>query len=131
MSAHTLAYIGDAVLEVLVRDYVILEMKVVKQNMLQKASIDFVSAKAQAAFVDYALVNDIFTEEEVNYYRRGKNAKETRTLKNARPLDHRKSTGFEAVLGFLHLQKNETRLTQLFDIYEQFVRQNKEKDGIE
>lgn len=128
MNAVVLAYIGDAVLETRVREHIILDLNIIKPNLLQQASIAYVSAKAQAAFIDYALKEDIFTKEEFNFYRRGKNAKETRVLKNTSPLAHSKSTGFEAVIGHLHLNHNEERLTQLFTIYEAFVEQRECKD---
>ncbi len=128
MNAVVLAYIGDAVLETRVREHIILDLNIIKPNLLQQASIAYVSAKAQAAFIDYALKENIFTEEEFSFYRRGKNAKETRVLKNTSPLAHSKSTGFEAVIGHLHLNHNEERLAQLFTIYEAFVEQRECKD---
>ncbi len=128
MNAVVLAYIGDAVLETRVREHIVLDLKIVKPNLLQQASIAYVSAKAQAAFIDYALENEVFTEEEFSFYRRGKNAKETRVLKNTSPLAHSKSTGFEAVIGHLYLNNNEERLRQIFNIYETFVEQKEYKD---
>ena len=115
MNAVVLAYIGDAVLETRVREHIILDLNIIKPNLLQQASIAYVSAKAQAAFIDYALKENIFTEEE-------------RVLKNTSPLAHSKSTGFEAVIGHLHLNHNEERLAQLFTIYEAFVEQRECKD---
>ena len=128
MNAVVLAYIGAAVLETRVREHIVLDLKIVKPNLLQQASIAYVSAKAQAAFIDYALENEVFTEEEFSFYRRGKNAKETRVLKNTSPLAHSKSTGFEAVIGHLYLNNNEERLRQIFNIYETFVEQKEYKD---
>lgn len=124
MHPIVLAYIGDSVLEVLARQHIVLVRNIIKPNVLQAASIEYVSAKAQAAFMDYALKKDIFTEEELSFYRRGKNARDTRILKNTSPLAHRKSTGFEAVLGHLHIIKNEERINEIFQIYNEFIMNN-------
>ena len=127
MNPILLAYIGDSVLEIFIRQHIILDLKVVKPQFLQKTSIQYVSANAQESFVNYALKEDIFTQEELNFYKRGKNARDTRILKNASPQAHRKSTGFEAVLGHLHLCQNETRLNELLNIYVNFIEQNRDK----
>lgn len=124
LNSIALAYIGDALLEILVRDHVILNLKIVKPNLLQKVSIEYVSGRAQASFCDHALKEKLFTSEELGYYTRGKNARDTRVLKNASPMAHRKSTGFECVLGYLHLTKQEDRIEELFLIYRQFIEEN-------
>ena len=124
LNSIALAYIGDAVLEILVRDHVILKLKVVKPNLLQKVSIEYVSGRSQASFCDYALKEKLFTDEELGYYTRGKNARDTRVLKNASPMAHRKSTGLECVFGYLHLTKQNERIETLFTIYQQFIEEN-------
>lgn len=128
MNPIVLAFIGDAVLEVMAREYVVMDLKIVKPNALHIWAIDYVSAASQAQFIDYALQENVFTEEELTFYRRGKNARDTRVLKNTGPSTHRKSTGFEAILGHLYLNKDETRLKQIFHIYETFVKQKREKN---
>ena len=124
INSIALAYIGDAILEVLVRDHIILDLKIVKPNLLQKVTIEYVSGRAQAKFCDYALKEKIFTDEELGYYTRGKNARDTRVLKNASPMAHRKSTGFECILGFLHLTNQNDRIHDIFTIYQNFIEQD-------
>ncbi|WP_286887351.1 Mini-ribonuclease 3, partial [Aneurinibacillus sp. UBA3580] len=106
MNALTLAYMGDAVLEVRVRQHLIAAGEV-KPNLLQRAAVRYVSAKAQAGIVSG--IWERLTEEEQAVLRRGRNAKSATMPKNARVADYRLSTGFEALLGFLYLTGQEER----------------------
>jgi ribonuclease-3 family protein len=109
-SPVTLAYIGDAVFSLFIRESQI-EKGDKKTGRLQREAIDYVSAKAQASIVD-SILN--FLEEDEKYiYKRGRNANSQTVPKNANPGDYRKSTGFEAVLGYLYLLKKEDRLKKV------------------
>ena len=70
----TLAYMGDAVLDQHVREYIVLKLQS-KPNRLHQVSKQYVSAKSQAQTLEYLISNDWFTEEELNVLRRGRNAK--------------------------------------------------------
>ena len=70
-----LAYLGDGVFEVYVREYLIVEKNITKPDLLQKEAIQFVSAKAQAAFMKEAIMNAWVSEDEIGIYKRGRNAK--------------------------------------------------------
>jgi len=110
MNALTLAYMGDAVLEIRVRQHLIAAGEV-KPNLLQRAAVRYVSAKAQAGIVSG--IWERLTEEEQAVLRRGRNAKSATMPKNARVADYRLSTGFEALLGFLYLTGQEERLDEI------------------
>jgi ribonuclease-3 family protein len=110
MNALTLAYMGDAVLEIRVRQHLIAAGEV-KPNLLQRAAVHYVSAKAQAGIVSG--IWERLTEEEQAVLRRGRNAKSATMPKNARVADYRLSTGFEALLGFLYLTGQEERLDEI------------------
>jgi len=113
-SGSTLAYLGDAVYSLMVREYLI-EKGYGKAKDLQRESIRFVSAKAQAA-IFHTLENEgFFTEDELEIYRRGRNFKSHSIPKNTDVQTYRSSTGIEAVMGYWHLEKNETRLRQFWD----------------
>jgi len=120
MNALTLAYIGDAVFEVRVRDYLVNELNILKVNDLQKASVLFVSAKAQAAFIHKALEEEWLSEDEVRLYKRGRNTK-GHNVKNKSILTHNQSSGFEAVIGYLHMIGDEARIDEIFEKYVGFV----------
>lgn len=105
-----LAYIGDAVYEVIVRTIEI--SKGNRQvNKINKDSTKLVNAKAQAAMID--ILEDKLTEEELTIYKRGRNAKANTSAKNASIRDYRKATGFEALIGYLFLSHREDRMLEL------------------
>ena len=91
---------------------------------MQKEAIDFVSAKAQAAFMKEAISCGFFSEEEIGIYKRGRNAKSTRTIKNTSVIVHNQSSGFEALIGHLYLLQKEERLKEIFEMYKEFVEKN-------
>lgn len=109
-SPLTLAYIGDAVYDLIVRT-VVVEQANRPANELHRLTIKYVSAPAQARIVQ--ALSDSLTEEEQAVYRRGKNAKPHTTAKNASHADYMKATGFEAVLGYLYLSDNMDRVLEL------------------
>ena len=84
----------------------------------------FVSAKAQAAFMKEAIVQKWVSDEEIAIYKRGRNAKSTRTMKNTSVITHNQSSGFEALIGHLHLLDQDERIREIFELYKQFVMEN-------
>lgn len=116
-----LAYLGDGVFEVYVREYLLIEKNITKPDLLQKAAVRFVSAKAQAAFMKEAIVNQWVSEEEISIYKRGRNAKNNRVMKNTSVITHNQSSGFEALIGHLYLLKKQERIEEIFELYKIFV----------
>ena len=116
-----LAYLGDGVFEVYVREYLLVEKDITKPDLLQKAVVRFVSAKAQAAFMKEAIVNQWVSEEEISIYKRGRNAKNNRVMKNTSVITHNQSSGFEALIGHLYLLKKQERIEEIFELYKAFV----------
>ncbi|MDR0298512.1 MAG: Mini-ribonuclease 3 [Streptococcaceae bacterium] len=108
LNGIALAYIGDAVWEVYVRDH-LLSLGLTKPAQLQKEATKYVSAKAQAKLVE----DWILTEEEQVYFLRGRNAHSKTTAKNTDVVTYRISTGFEAVFGFLHITNQLKREAEL------------------
>ena len=119
-----LAYLGDGVFEVYVREYLIVDQEITKPDLLQKAAIQFVSAKAQAAFMKEAMLHEWVDEDEIRIYERGRNAKNTRVMKNTSVITHNQSSGFEALIGHLYLLKKEKRIQEIFELYKEFVMRN-------
>ena len=103
LSPLTLAFVGDAVYEV--------NMQVSK---LHKIAIRYVSAVSQSKIM-HAIENDL-TEDELNVYKRGRNANSHTSAKNADIVDYRHATGFEALIGYLYLKKDFTRLNKILDL---------------
>lgn len=115
ISPVTLAFLGDAVYSLYVRERLTLENNG-KVSSLQRVAAKLVSAKGQSAFLDRVLPT--FTEEEADVFRRGKNAKKATKSKSASNLEYSRSTGFEAVLGFLYLVGDEERIQTLMSFHE-------------
>ncbi|WP_138496060.1 Mini-ribonuclease 3 [Paenibacillus pinistramenti] len=107
-----LAYIGDAVFEVAVRQYLISRPKL-KPHHLHVQATRFVSAKSQAKLL--ALIGPQLTEEEQDVVRQGRNAKSGSVPKNADVIDYRHATAFEALVGFLYYSGRHERLQLLLD----------------
>ena len=101
LNGIALAYAGDAVYEVFVRDH-LLANGITKPGELQRNAVRFVSAKAQAYLIAEMEKDAFLTEEELLYFKRGRNAHSKTTAKNTDVITYRISTGFEAVFGFNH-----------------------------
>lgn len=106
-----LAYLGDAVLEIYIRDYVISQGKT-KIDQLHKYAVKFVSAKAQSKIYDS--IQSILSEEEKVIIKKGRNTKKN-IPKNVEMVDYRKSTGVEALLGHLFLKHKNERIKELVE----------------
>lgn len=109
-SPLALAYIGDAVYDLIIRS-VVVERANRSANDLHRATVQYVKAAAQAQIIDALL--PLLTEEEEAVYRRGRNANPHTVAKNATRSDYRKATGFEALVGFLYLTGQFDRMFSL------------------
>ena len=109
-SPLTLAYIGDAVYDLVIRTIVV-ERGNKAANVLHKTTVKYVNAAAQAAIIQAVL--DVMTEEELAVYMRGRNAKSNTMAKNASVEDYRKATGMEALIGYLYLSNRDRKSTRL------------------
>ena len=109
-SPLTLAYIGDAIFELVVRT-VLVERKNTQAEKLHKAATKIVKAETQALMIE-ALKEDL-TEEELAVFKRGRNAKAMTRAKNATMSEYRRATGFEALMGYLYLKGDMARMIEL------------------
>ena len=106
-----LAHMGDCVFEILVRAYLCAKGEKTVDR-LHRDTINMVKATSQAAFAEKML--PLLTEEELAYYRRGKNSHVHAVPKSATPQDYAKATGLEALFGALWLLGRTERLNELF-----------------
>lgn len=107
-----LAFVGDAVYEVMVRERLVSGGSV-PIGRLHKRSVEIVCAAAQAQAYDYLERN--ITPEELSILHRGKNANIGRVAKNSTILEYRKATAVEALFGYLYLKGEKDRLRVIFD----------------
>lgn len=109
-SPLTLAYIGDAIYDLVIRT-VVVERANQSANNLHKKTVRYVNARVQAKMIE-ALESEL-TEDEVAVYHRGRNAKSYTSAKNASIIEYRKATGLEALCGYLYLTGQQERLLRL------------------
>lgn len=112
--ALVLAYIGDAVYEVFTRERVLSLHPDMPAHKLHKANVRYVKAAAQSNAM--AAIEPMLTEHELAVYKRGRNAKSATVPKNADLADYRRATGFEALIGYLHLSEEKDRLEEIMEI---------------
>lgn len=113
LNAGALAYLGDSVLEALVREALILK-GLVKSAHLNKEALNYVTAVNQnKAFLK---IEPLLTEDELAIFKRGKNCSHLNIPKSASALEYKNATGFEAIFGYLHLTKDSQRIRELFSV---------------
>lgn len=112
-SPLTLAYIGDAIFELVIRT-VLVERKNTQPEKLHKAATKIVKAETQAVMIE--LLKEDLTEEEMAVFKRGRNAKAVTRAKNATMSEYRRATGFEALMGYLYLKGDMERMIQLISL---------------
>lgn len=106
-----LAYIGDAVYEVRIREMLVSRKKT-GVDKIHRAAVKYVSADGQAKAAK-AMAGGFLTEEEVKVYKRGRNHRATSRPKNADPRNYKIATGFEALMGYLYLSEQHDRLEEV------------------
>lgn len=111
MNGATLAFIGDAVFELLSRSYV-LEHGSKQPDRLHKHNTAIVNAAAQSAML--GAIEDKLSEEELGIYKRGRNASTATSARHQTIGDYRRATGLEALFGYLYLTEQEDRAKELF-----------------
>ena len=112
INTTALAYIGDAVYEVYVRERV-LQMEKVHVDHLHKLAINYVNNAGQAKAVKRMMNEDFLTEEEVSLVKRARTHKTASKPKNADPVNYKLATAFEALIGGLHLEGRKDRCEEI------------------
>lgn len=112
MSPLALAFLGDAVFELYVREKLLLQGNAPAQQLHRKA-VGYVCARAQSKAVEE--IAGLLSPDEESVYRRGRNA-HSRPPKNADVADYRRATGLEALFGYLHLCGETDRARDLFQV---------------
>ena len=111
ISSAALAYLGDCVIELRVREFLV-SCGISHASALNSAALDFVRASAQADAIEKIL--PLLDEEENGAFRRGRNIGHTNIPKSATALQYRRATGMESLFGYLHCQGKNDRIDELF-----------------
>ena len=113
-NGESLAYIGDAIYEIKIREY-LLQKGYQDVNKLHKYAVKFTSGESQALIIDYLIKNELITEEEISYFKRGRNSNHSKNRRTISVISYKKATGFEAMIGYLYLSKQNDRLNYLME----------------
>ena len=112
VNALVLAYLGDTIYENYVRHYLI-NKGIGNVNDLQTESINYVSAKNQAKFLEDMINNDFFNDEELSVIKRARNYKSNSHPKNTDIITYKHATALEAIIGYLDLKNNKSRIDEI------------------
>ena len=126
ISTAALAYLGDSVFELLVRQMLV-EKGISDSRRLNTEALEYVTASAQAAAVRHILA--ALTEEENAVYHRGRNIGHTNVPKRATVMEYRMATGLEALFGYLHLTGRTERIHELFALAWEGEENNEQSKG--
>ena len=120
----TLAYLGDAVYEVKVREFLI-KKGIAKVIDLQQNAIKYVSANNQSKILDFLINKNILDDIEIEIIKRGRNYKRESHPKNTDIITYKRSTGLEALFGYLYLNNNYDRIDEILDfIFRRYYEEN-------
>lgn len=115
INSLVLAYLGDSVYELLIRDHFV-KKNINKVNNLQNNVTKYVSARAQSKYINYFLKNNILTDKEVDIVKRGRNSKVFSHPKNTDVLTYKWATALECLFGYLYIKEDKDRIKELINI---------------
>ena len=110
-----LAYLGDSVYELNIREYLV-NKGIYKVNNLQKKALNYVTAVNQSIFINKLIENNILLEDELDVVKRGRNAKVFSHPKNTDILTYKHATSLECLFGYLYLLKKYDRIDEIIKI---------------
>jgi ribonuclease-3 family protein len=106
-----LAYIGDCVYDLVIKTYLLDKKGNMPVNKLNRMASNLVKAQTQSELI--GIIEDKLNDDELAVYKRGRNAKSYTSAKNASIGDYRRATGFEALVGYLYLDRQYARMVEL------------------
>lgn len=114
LNGLTLAYIGDSVYELFIRNHIV-SLGYTKVNDLHKYAVLFTSGLNQAKIVRYLISNNYLNDEEFDAFKHGRNSHVNTTRKSISLKDYLDATGFEAMIGYLYLSDKKERLNEILE----------------
>lgn len=124
LNGLSLAFIGDAVYEIMVREH-LLEHGSLQVGKLHKMAVEMVRASFQSDVFDF--LEPILDEAENGILHRGRNASATHIPKGANAIEYRKATGVEALFGWLYLEGRNERIRELFEM---ILNRSEKEEGV-
>lgn len=115
INSLVLAYLGDSVYELLIRNYFV-NQNINKVNTLQNKVTKYVSAKGQSKIINYLINNNYLNEDELTEVKRGRNSKVYSHPKNTDIVTYKWATALECLFGYLYLKNEKDRIKELINI---------------
>lgn len=115
INSLVLAYLGDSVYELLIRNYFV-NQNINKVNTLQTKVTKYVSAKGQSKIINYLINNNYLNEDELTEVKRGRNSKVYSHPKNTDIVTYKWATALECLFGYLYLKNEKDRIEELINI---------------
>lgn len=112
IDSKALAYVGDAIYELYIREYIVNNSRE-QVNKMHRKTVKYVSAKAQAKIIENIM--EELTEKEIDIFKRGRNAVANTIPKNTDVVTYKIATGFESLIGYLYMAKDKDRLQYLIN----------------
>lgn len=119
IGSRAYSYLGDAVFELCVREYLVLECGISDVQELNERAKEYVSASAQAELMP--LISPLLSEDEDRVFRQARNKGHTPVSKNVNAKQYRVATGLEALFGYLYAERRYDRIKELFAV---LIREN-------
>ena len=113
MNSKVLAYLGDAVYELKIREKLI-NSSIAKVDDMQTKSLLYVSAKSQRKHLEMLISENFLTEDEISEFKRGRNSN-IKKHKSSDIITYKIATGFEALIGYLYINKNYQRIDEIIE----------------
>jgi len=113
MKSKVLAFLGDAVYELYIREYLI-NKNICNVNDLQKECVKYVSAERQCYFVEKMIGENFLNEDEIEIFKRGRNAS-SHSNRSTDIITYKKATGLESLIGYLYLNKDMMRIKEIME----------------
>ncbi len=110
----SLAFVGDSYYDLMIREY-LLNKGITKPNELHRTQIKYSSGKAQCMIVDKLLEENYLSDEEITYYKKGRNANSNQKRNSISVTEYKRATGFESLIGYLYLSRNYGRLEEIIN----------------
>jgi len=111
-----LAFVGDAVYELYIRNHVFDLVKNSRADQMHRASVKYVKACAQCENIKRIIKEEVLSDEELALVKRARNHKVATKAKNASMVEYKWATAFEALLGYLYLSGQEDRLNEIMEL---------------
>lgn len=113
MESKVLAFLGDAVYELYIREYLI-NKNICNVNELQKECVKYVSAERQCYFIEKMIEKNFLTADEIDIFKRGRNAS-SHSSRSTDIVTYKKATGLESLIGYLYLNKDMMRIKEIME----------------